>query len=141
MGFKKHYIIIILSGLVGSKLGHGVRCRVTSMDKVPSNQDFLRHSNNKTEILNFLADKRAQMSAANMIIVTKAESAASNYLISQAKMASCNHKEADTQIFVHGRQAVEEGCKSFLIKANDTDFLSPLRDRSSAAADCLWPRP
>ncbi|KAJ8381282.1 hypothetical protein SKAU_G00020600 [Synaphobranchus kaupii] len=38
-------------------------------------------------------------------------------------MAPCSHEEADTWIFVHARQAVEEGCKSILIKANDTDVL------------------
>ena len=31
--------------------------------------------------------------------------------------------EADTWIFVHARQGGDEGCKSILIKANDTDVL------------------
>ncbi|KAJ8333969.1 hypothetical protein SKAU_G00412880 [Synaphobranchus kaupii] len=107
-----------------SKRGRGVRRRVMSTSKVPSNWwNFLRDSDNKTEIFNFLADKITQMSATNIIIVTKEEDAASNHLISLAKMAPCSHEEADTRIFVHARQAVEEGCKSILIKANDTDVL------------------
>lgn len=58
-----------------------------------------------------------------MIIVTKEEAAASNHPISLVRMTPCSHEEADTRIFVHARQAVEEGCKSILIKANDTEVL------------------
>ena len=93
-----------------SKRGRGVRRRVTSTGKVPSNwQNFLRDSDNKTEIFNFLADKIAQMSSTNLIIVTKDDGAASNHSISLAKMAPCSQKEADTRIFVHARQAVSPG--------------------------------
>jgi len=76
-----------------------------------------------TKIFKFLADKIAQMSATNMIIVTKEDGAVSNHPTSLVKMAPCSHEEPDTRIFVHARQAVEEGCKHILIKANATDIL------------------
>ena len=95
-----------------------------STSKVPSNwRNFLRDNNNKTEIFKFLADKITQMSATNMIIVTKEDDAVSNHPTILVKMAPCSHEEADTRIFVHARQAVEEGCKHILIKANDTVIL------------------
>ena len=41
-----------------SKRGHGVRRRVTSTGKIPSNwQSFTRNNDNKTELFNFLAEK------------------------------------------------------------------------------------
>ena len=81
-----------------SKRRRGVRRRMTSTGKLPSNwRNFLRDSDNKTKIFHFLADKIAQMSAKNMIIVTKEEAANSNHPISLAKMAPCSHEEADTQ--------------------------------------------
>ena len=32
-------------------------------------------------------------------------------------------EEADTRIFVHARDATQDGCKSLIIKANDTDVV------------------
>ncbi|KAJ8046460.1 hypothetical protein HOLleu_05134 [Holothuria leucospilota] len=38
-------------------------------------------------------------------------------------MAPCSHEEADTRIFLHARQAVDEGSKNIIVKANGTDVL------------------
>ena len=38
-------------------------------------------------------------------------------------MTPCRYEEADTHIFVHARDAVMEGHKVFMIKANDTDII------------------
>ena len=38
-------------------------------------------------------------------------------------LAPCSHEEADTRIFLHARNAAEEGSKVLMIKANDTDVL------------------
>ena len=43
-----------------SEQGKGIRRRVSGNNKTPTNwKGFLRDSNNKTEVLNFLADKIA----------------------------------------------------------------------------------
>ena len=38
-------------------------------------------------------------------------------------LAPCTHEEADTHIFLHALHADKAGCKSFLIAANNTDFI------------------
>ena len=57
-------------------------------------------------------------------------------------LAPCCHEEADTRIFVHARNATEEGSKVLMIKANDTDVLviaiSVLSALSAAAMGGLW---
>lgn len=107
-----------------TKRGHGVRRRVTSMGKIPRNwQNFLRDNDNKTELFNFLAQKIAQMSTPSMIIVTKEDDIASNCRVSTDRLAPCSHEEADTRIFLHARNAAEEGSKVLMVKANDTDVL------------------
>ena len=106
-----------------SKRGHGARRRVASRCKVPLNWcNFLRDNDNKTDLFNFLADKIEQMPSPNMVIVTK-ENALSNHTISLEGVSPCSHAEADTRIFVHARHAAQEGSKSLLVKASDTDIL------------------
>ena len=107
-----------------SKRGHGARRRVTSRCKVPPNwRNFLRDNDNKTDLFNLLADKIEQMPSPNMVIVTKEENALSNHTIRLEGMSPCSHDEADTRIIVHARHAAQEGCKSLLVKASDTDIL------------------
>ena len=78
-----------------SKRGRGVRRRVTSKGKIPSNwRNFLRDNDNKTELFNFLADKIAQMATPNVVIVTKEEDAVSNHTINLDEVAPCSHEEA-----------------------------------------------
>ena len=93
-----------------SKRGRGVRRRVTSKGKLPTNwRNFLRDNDNKTELFNCLADTIGQISTSNMAIVTKEEEAVSNNCISLHDVVPCMHEEADTRIFVHARHATEEG--------------------------------
>jgi len=108
-----------------TKRGRGVRRRVESKGKIPQNwQNFLRNNDNKTELFNFLADKISQMSTPNTVIVTRENDVvASNHEVSMDGLAPCCHEEADTRIFVHARNAAEEGSKVLMIKANDTDVL------------------
>ena len=97
---------------------------MTSSSKTPSDwRAFLRDSNNKTELFNYLADKISQMPSTNVIIVTNGEDAVSNHPMDTSGIAPCSHEEADTRMFVHARQAVEEGCQNVIVKANDTDVL------------------
>ena len=44
-------------------------------------------------------------------------------MISLEGVSPCSHEEADTRIFVHARHAAQEGSKSMLVKASDTDIL------------------
>ena len=54
-----------------------------------------------------------------MVIVTKEENALSNHTISLEGVCPCSREEAVARIFVHPAQ---EGSKSLLVKASDTDI-------------------
>ena len=107
-----------------SKRGRGARRRVTAKGKLPQNWgSFLRDDDNKTELFHFLADKIAEMSTTNTVVVTKGEDALSNQMVNLDELAPCNHEEADTRIFVHARHAATQGSKVLMVKANDTDVV------------------
>ena len=105
------------------KQGWGARRRVTGTSKMPPNwQSLLRDDDNKTELLNFLADKISEMCTPNTVIVTK-EDAVCNQMIPLDELAPCNHEEVDTWISVHPRYAAAEGRKVVMIKSSDIDVL------------------
>ena len=94
------------------KRGTGARRRVTGTNKTPKNwKNFMRHSQNKTELFCFLADKIADTDTVHPIVVTKEELALSNCAINLDEISPCTHEEADTCLFVHARHAVQEGNK------------------------------
>ena len=64
----------------------------------PNWQNFMRDNDNKTELFIFLADKVAQMSARNKVIVTKEDDAVSTQTINMEELVPCSHEEADTRI-------------------------------------------
>ena len=107
-----------------SKRGQGMRRRVTGTSKTPSNwRNFLRDDNNKTELFHFLADKICEVQTSSTVIVTKGEDVISNSRKPLGDISLCSHEEADTQIFLHAKNATVDGSKTLIIKANDTDIL------------------
>ena len=92
--------------------------------------------------VNECAHRITEMHTANTIIVTKEEFALSNQMISLDHVAPCRHEEADMRIFVHARDAVTEGHKDLMIKANDTDILviaiSTLPSLQELGLEKLW---
>ena len=63
-----------------SKRGQGARRRVTGTGKLPRNwRDFLRHSANKAELFDYLAEKVVEHHSDNRVIVTKGPDALSNH--------------------------------------------------------------
>ena len=49
--------------------------------------------------------------------------AVSNHTANLDGVAPCSHEDADTRIFLHAQDAVNEGHKSVWINANDTDIV------------------
>ena len=92
--------------------------------------------------VNECAHRITEMHTANTIIVTKEEFALSNQMISLDHVAPCRPEEADMRIFVHARDAVTEGHKDLMIKANDTDILviaiSTLPSLQELGLEKLW---
>ena len=74
-------------------------------------QSFLRDSTNKTDRFHFLADRVAEMTTGNPVIMTKGENAIttiSDTSVNLEEVDPCTHKEADTRLFVHARNAATE---------------------------------
>ena len=107
-----------------SKRGQGGRRKVTNKNTIPSNWwNFLRCSDNKIELFQFLADKVVQMSAPNLVIVTKGPAVLSTHETGLQGLDKCSHEEDDSRIFVHAKYSAEHGSKAIMIKANDTDVV------------------
>ena len=102
-----------------------IRRRVTGTSKTPTNwRSFLRDDYNKTELIQFLADRICQTQTTSTILVTKDGCAICNdKQKSSEAVPHCLHEEADTRIFVHARDAAIEGSKALVIKADDTDIV------------------
>ena len=97
---------------------------MTNKNKVLSNwRNFLRHNDNKTDLFNFLADKIADMTVPNLVVATKGPDVLSTSETCLDRLNKCFHEEADSRIFVHAKHTTEEGSKTIMIKANDTDIL------------------
>ena len=107
-----------------SRRGKAIRRRVVGKGKTPSNwQSILRDAKNKQELFHLIADEVEGIKTANKVIVTKADHAVSNHTTNLDGVDPCSHEEADTRIFLHAQDAVNEGHKSVMINANDTDIV------------------
>ena len=115
-----------------SSLKAGTRCKrsqggtrkVTKNNTVPSHWcNFLRHSDNKMELFQFLAEMIAQMLTPNLVVVTNGPDVLSTHESGLNGLDNCYHEETDSRIFVHAKFATEHGSKAIMIKANDTDVV------------------
>lgn len=106
------------------KRGKGIRRKVTSHAKLPSNwKDFLRDSNNKSELFAFLTSKISQFifPTNKTVYVTSGQSVI--HVSTTSGMMNCNHEEADTRIVVHVLHALNQGMKSIKVRTVDTDVV------------------
>ena len=79
-----------LKSTARSRRGKGVRRRVESRTKVPSNwQSFLREDENKSELFEFLAEESVKLASKKQIIFTKGRSVI--YVVSQDNLIICSH--------------------------------------------------
>ena len=91
---------------------------MTNRNKVPSNwRIYHRNNDNKTDLFHFLADKIAEITVPNVIIVTKGP-----------KVLSTSEFFLDTLDVTMKKltlvsSCMPEGHKTIMIKANDTDIV------------------
>ena len=121
-----------------SKLGRGVRRRVTGKGKIPPNwRNFLRENDNKAELFKFLADRIARLAIPNVVIVTNEEDAVSNRTINLAGVAPFSQEEADTRIFLHARHTTEAGSKVIVTQMlSSSQSVSCRHFRSYVCSSC-----
>ena len=108
-----------------NKRGNGPRRRVLANTPLPTNwQAFLRNSDNKKELFGFLAHQTVQYVIPNKTIVTTVKQfVLSSPTMSTNNLQPCSHEEADTRIFVHVLDAVEQGHSKVMIRTVDTDVV------------------
>ena len=100
--------------------------RVTGTSKTPTNwRSFLRDDDNKTELFQLLADTICQTQTPSTILVTKEACVICNDNQKSLEVVSpCPHKEADTRIFVHARDAAIEGSEALVMISKLTTLIS-----------------
>ena len=105
--------------------GIGVRILVNEATPIWKNwQQFLRNDDNKTELFKLLASGLTSSPIHNGVIVaTESENVHSSENIDLSMVDACNDEEADNRVFLHAKQAAQEGHRKIVIKTVDTDVV------------------
>ena len=113
-----------LKSTAHSRQGKGVRRRVESRTRVPSNwQSCLREDENKSELFEFLAEESVKLVSKKQIISTKGRSVICSQSRELDNLQPCKHEEADTRIFLHAQDAAKEGYRKMMVRTVDTDVV------------------
>lgn len=109
--------------------GRGTRMKVTPSGKIPGNwQEFLKPSENKQELFDFLTEglHHLDMPVGKHVYATSGPSSiciAGPECGIEEPVPDCSHEEADTRIFVHLSHAVKHGHTSIIIRTVDSDVV------------------
>ena len=120
------YITNSLKDVTRQKRGKGIQRRVASTTHLPKNwRDFLRVNENKTELFNFLSQQIASVTTdeGKVIYATNGKIVLSTYDADVTELSPCSHKEADTHLLLHVRDAVQKGHRKLCIRTVDTDVV------------------
>ncbi|KAG7166090.1 hypothetical protein Hamer_G019870 [Homarus americanus] len=119
---------VSLESSARARRGSGTRRRVTADAKVPSNRniDFLRHSDNKLELFNFLTTKVPKGTyPSKEICVTHGQNVMSVPKRNDiSNVAPCSQEEADTRISLPAKDSADRGYRKVLIKTVDSDAVA-----------------
>ena len=118
------YIENSLKATTRSHRGTGVRRRVTPTNQLPRNwSSFLRQDSNKRELFMFLADFASSLEVHGQVITTYGQDVRCTSPRETACLSPCTHEEADTRMFLHAADAVQQGDQKILLRTVDTDVL------------------
>ncbi len=103
----------------------GVRRRVEASSKLPGNwQEVLRVDANKIELFTFLVNCISKMVVTKQIVTTNGCGVQCiPPILDTNNLTPCDHEEADTRMFVHVADEVNEGYHRILIRSVDTDVV------------------
>ena len=111
-----------------NKWGRGIRRHVEPLNAIPGYwPEFLRVSDNKTELFSFMAKTVVEIDSDKQVITT------TTLMCSALIMAPCSHEEADTRILLHLEDAVRHGNTRVSIRTVDTGVVV----LTVASAQCL----
>ena len=107
------------------KRGSGIRRRVQTDNELPRDwQGFLRLDENKSEPFKYLAEHASRISGEKEVISTYGQEVLCNQPRSDvSRLAPCTHEEADTRMFLHAADAVNQGHRSIMVRTVDSDVL------------------
>ena len=117
------YLPDSLKSAVREKRGSGERYKVEGHVKLPRRwADFLHMSENKEELFHFLAKEifKCRISEQKQLNVTKGSEVLSK---NTPQMPTCSHEEADSRMYVHLLDALEEGNNKIMLRTVDTDVV------------------
>ena len=103
--------------------GKGVRVSVRNDTPIGKFKDFMRVGNNKRELFNMIADTIPSIQSNTLLVATKNEHVVSNKDIKSISLEICNHKEADSRMFIHVYDASTNGCEKIKAVTVDTDVI------------------
>ena len=88
-------------------------------------KQFLRNSENKTEMFKLIAEyvSTLQIPDGKQVVCTSEEKALSFPPTPVDDISPCAHEEVDTRILLHAKHAVHNGHTTILIKASDIDIV------------------
>ncbi|KAK3910810.1 putative 1-aminocyclopropane-1-carboxylate oxidase [Frankliniella fusca] len=115
-----------LKNCTRDKRGEGTKVKISLTAKVPKGwEKFLRNSANKTALFNLLAESISDLATnGKQLYATKEEEVVSAPPhLENSSLSPCNHEEADTRLFVHVANAVQNGNTKVMIRTCDTDVL------------------
>ncbi len=107
------------------KRGKGIRRRVEASSKLPGNwQEFLSIDANKIELFTFLVNCISKLVITKQVVTTSGSGVLCVPPIQDTdNLAPCDHEEADTRMFVHVADAINNGYNKILIRSVDTDVV------------------
>ena len=111
-----------------TRVGRGTGGRYHIMPNTPIPRkwkDFLRNSENKTEMFKLIAEyvSNLRIPEGKQVICTSEERALSLPPAPVDDISPCEHEEVDTRILLHAKHAVCNGHSTILIKASDIDIV------------------
>ena len=106
----------------------GRRIRVSAKIPIPKGtewQKFLKESQNKAELYQFLSEELVKHTnaAKYLFLTTKEDQVLSNRPTDVTSLTPCRHEEADTRLMLHLHHASEEGHRKAYIRTVDTDVV------------------
>ena len=100
------------------KRGKGIRGRVKSLTKLPSNwHEILRMNENKTKPFAFLANRIVFPDFGQQVLCNPPRGDV------VSSLSPCNHEEAGTRMMVHVADAVQKGLTKVFLRTVDTDVV------------------
>ena len=99
-------------------------------------REFLRSSENKTELFRYLSIKLSEVSDGKILCAYDDTITAG---FENSMIAPTDHEEADTRLFLHVKDAVQNGFENVMIRTVDTDVLIlSITLYNSLSAQTLW---